>query len=67
MNINLPYKKSRRNERGLATVFVLVILGIMAILLSSNTGALRNLNGHLRLIEEQQLKQYEVSRPEPKE
>jgi len=60
MNINLPNKKSRRKERGLATVFVLVILGIMAILLSSNTGSLRNLNEHLKLVEEQQLKQHQI-------
>jgi type II secretory pathway component PulK len=62
MKINHPGEKSRRSERGLATVFVLMILGIMAILISSNTGSLRNLNGHLQLIEEQQLKQHE-SRP----
>ena len=59
MKINHPQKKSQPNERGLATVFVLVILGIMAILISSNTGSLRNLNGHLLLIEEKQLKQHE--------
>ena len=59
MKINHPQKKSQTNERGLATVFVLVILGIMAILISSNTGSLRNLNGHLQLIEEKQLKQHE--------
>ncbi len=63
MKINHPGEKSRRSERGLATVFVLMILGIMAILISSNTGSLRNLNGHLQLIEEKQLKQHE-SRPE---
>ena len=60
MKINLPNNKSRGRERGLATVFVLVILGIMAILISSNTGSLRNLNGHLQLIEEKQLKQHET-------
>ena len=61
MKINLQNNKSRGSERGLATVFVLVILGIMAILLSSNTGSLRNLNDHLKLIEGQQLKQHESS------
>ena len=59
MKINSPNKKLRGSERGLATVFVLVILGIMAILISSNTGSLRNLNGHLQLIEENQLKHHE--------
>ena len=62
MNINSPGNKLRRNQKGMALFFVLMILGIMAILLSSNTGSLRNLNGHLKLIEEQQLKQHE-SRP----
>ena len=62
MNINSPGNKLRRNQKGMAPFFVLFILGIMAILLSSNTGSLRNLNGHLKLIEEQQLKQHE-SRP----
>ena len=60
MKINHPGEKSRRSESGLATVFVLMILGIMAILISSNTGSLRNLNGHLQLIEEKQLKQHET-------
>ncbi len=59
MKINHPGEKSRRSERGLATVCVLMILGIMVILLSSNTGSLRNLRGHLQLIEENQLKQHE--------
>lgn len=59
MKINSPNKKLRGSERGLATVFVLVILGIMAIVISSNTGSLRNLNGHLQLIEEIQLKHHE--------
>lgn len=59
MKINSPNKKLRGSERGLATVFVLVILGIMAIVISSNTGSLRNLNGHLQLIEENQLKHHE--------
>jgi len=54
-------KKLRRDQSGLATVFVLVILGIMAILISSNTGSLRNLNEHLKLIEAQQLKQQQES------
>jgi type II secretory pathway component PulK len=62
MNINSSGNKLRRNQKGMALFFVLFILGIMAILLSSNTGSLRNLNGHLKLIEEQQLKQHE-SRP----
>ncbi len=62
MNINPSGKKMRHNQKGMALFFVLFILGIMAILLSSNTGSLRNLNGHLKLIEEQQLKQHE-SRP----
>ena len=64
MKINLPNNKSRGCERGLATVFVLVVLGIMAILLSSNTGSLRNLNDHLKLVEGQQLKQHENSSEE---
>ena len=59
MKLNSPNKKSRGSERGLATVFVLGILSIMAILISSNTGSLRNLNSHLQLIEEKQLKQHE--------
>jgi hypothetical protein len=59
VKINSPNKKLRGSERGLATVFVLVILGIMAIVISSNTGSLRNLNGHLQLIEENQLKHHE--------
>jgi len=59
VKINSPNKKLRGSERGLATVFVLVILGIMAIVISSNTGSLRNLNGHLQLIEEIQLKHHE--------
>jgi type II secretory pathway component PulK len=63
MNIIPLGKKLRRSQKGMALFFVLFILGIMAILLSSNTGSLRNLNGHLKLIEEQQLKQHE-SRPE---
>ena len=67
MTINYLDKKSRRNERGFTLMIVLVILGIMSILISSNTGALRNLNGHLSLIEEQQLKQNEVSRSDPEE
>ena len=36
-----------------------MIIGIMLILLSSNTGSLRNLRGHIQLIEENQLKQHE--------
>ncbi len=67
MTINHLDKKSQRNERGFTLVIVLVILGIMSILISSNTRALRNLNGHLSLIEEQQLKQNEVSRSDPEE
>ena len=67
MTINHLEKKSQRNERGFTLVIVLAILAIMSILISSNTGALRNLNGHLSLIEAQQLKQYEASRPEPEE
>ncbi|MDG2213065.1 MAG: hypothetical protein P8M70_04490 [Verrucomicrobiota bacterium] len=59
MKINPPNNKSRGSERGLATVCVLMIIGIMLILLSSNTGSLRNLRGHIQLIEENQLKQHE--------
>ena len=67
MTINYLDKKPQRNERGFTLVIVLVILGIMSILISSNTRALRNLNGHLSLIEEQQLKKKEVSRSDPEE
>ena len=60
MNINPSGNKLRRNQKGMALFFVLFILGIMAILLSSNTGSLRNLNDHLKLVEEQQLKQHQI-------
>ena len=58
MKISDAHRKSRSNQRGLATVVVIVFLGILAIIAASNSRTLQNLNEHLGLIEKKQLKHH---------
>jgi len=52
-------RKSRRNQRGLAIVVVIVFLGILSVILASNIRTLENLKNQLGLIEKKQLKHHE--------
>ena len=60
MMVSNTHGKSRSNQRGLAIVVVIVFLGILAIIVASNSRTLQNLNEHLGLIEKKQLKHHEL-------
>ena len=60
MKISNTHRKSQSNQRGLAIVVVIVFLGILAIIVASNSRTLQNLNEHLGLIEKKQLKHHEL-------
>ena len=60
MKISNTHRKSWSNQRGLAIVVVIVFLGILAIIVASNSRTLQNLNEHLGLIEKKQLKHHEL-------
>ena len=57
-------RKSRRNQRGLAIVVVIVLLGILSVILASNIRTLENLKNQLGPIEKKQLKHHEPPRTE---
>jgi hypothetical protein len=56
--------KSRSNQRGLAIVVVIVLLGILSVVLASNIRTLQNLKDQLGLIEKKQLKHHEPPQQE---
>ena len=64
MKIYYPDRKSRGNQRGLAVIVVIVLLGVLAIIMASNIRTLQNLNDQLGLIEKKQLKHHEPPQPE---
>ena len=51
--------RSQESERGSATILILALLAIMAVLLSANQIVLHNLKRELRLVEHQQLKKFQ--------
>ena len=64
MKISNINRKSRSNQRGLAVIVVVGLLGVLAIIMASNTRTLQNLNDQLGLIEKKQLKHHESPQPE---
>lgn len=57
-----PY---RRREGGSATILVLALLAIMAVFLTSNQRVLHSLKREVRLVEEKQLKKFQVPPAKP--
>lgn len=57
--------RSQNSERGSATILVLALLAIMAVLLSANQLVLHNLKRELRLVEQQQLKKFQSPAAKP--
>ena len=55
---DLTLWRSRRSERGSATLVVFILLTIMVALVAANSVTLHRLRGELRLIEREQLKRY---------
>jgi len=55
-------RKSRSNQRGLAVIVVIVLLGVLSIIMASNIRTFQNLNDQLGLIEKKQLKHHELPR-----
>ena len=64
MKIFNTNRKSHSNQRGLAVIVVIVLLGVLSVILASNIRALQNLNEHLGIIEKKQLKHHEAPRQE---
>ena len=64
MKIYYPVRKSYSNQRGLAVIVVIVLLGVLSIIMASNIWTLQNLNDQLGLIEKKQLKHHEPPRTE---
>ena len=64
MKIYYPVRKSYSNQRGLAVIVVIVLLGVLAIIMASNIRTLNNLNAQLGLIEKKQLKHHEPPQKE---
>ena len=64
MKISNIERKSCSNQRGLAVIVVIVLLGVLSVILASNIRTLENLKNQLGLIEKKQLKHHEPPRPE---
>ena len=62
MKIPNTYRKSHSNQRGLAVIVVIVLLGVLSIIMASNIWTLQNLNDQLGLIEKKQLKHHTLPR-----
>ena len=62
MKISNIDRKSRSNQRGLAVIVVIVLLGVLSIIMASNIRTLQNLNDQLGLIEKKQLKHHKLPR-----
>ena len=55
----------QRSESGSATILILALLALMAVLLSANQLVLHNLKRELRLVEQQQLKKFQPPTAKP--
>ena len=64
MKISNTDRKSHSNQRGLAVIVVIVLLGVLSVILASNIRTLQNLNEHLGIIEKKQLKHHEPPQQE---
>ena len=64
MKISNISRKSRSNQRGLAVIVVIVLLGVLAIIMASNIRTLQNLDDQLGLIEKKQLKHHKLNQQE---
>ncbi len=56
MNL-LPHRPNRRRTSGFATVVVLTLLAIMALLLAINADSVRRAHREVRLVDQRQLQQ----------
>ncbi|MEQ2008750.1 MAG: hypothetical protein ABMA26_18375 [Limisphaerales bacterium] len=57
--------RSRRGERGSATVLVLALVAIMMVFLSTNQRVLHNLKREVKLVEQKQLKKFQPPPAKP--
>lgn len=56
MKIINPSRANRRNQEGIAVIVMLALLGLILAIIFANLGALRELHGDLKTIEQKQIR-----------